>query len=153
MAHRALTWALLMGCLSACSDSSDPFGGSFADGCTQAGCFSFVRVELTFASPLTRDDVEVVVQHSERSFTCSFGSDDDPCHQGFPPEFDPGGSADPTDTVVLLSDTPEQLRIIVTTADGPETQLVEPQYERNQPNGSGCPPTCLSASTTAHFNL
>jgi hypothetical protein len=147
LARIAIAFALPF--LFTCSGDLNPF----AEECTLVGCSSFLRVELLFASQLTKDDVQVVVEHSGHSFSCSFGSDDDPCHQGFQPGFDPGSTGNPTHLVVLINESPEQLRITATSSAGSESVLVEPDYQRSQPNGPDCEPTCHSASTTAQFSL
>lgn len=142
-----LAIAFALPCLTTCSDDLYPFSTS----CTEIGCSSFLRIELLFASELTKNDVNVVVEHSDRSFSCSFGSDNDPCRQGFQPDI--GTPVDPANLVVLLSETPTQVRVTATSATGTETVVVQPDYQRSQPNGPDCPPTCYSASTTAQFDL
>lgn len=140
--------------LCACSDSLDALGGS---GCTEIGCLTFLRVELETESELTGGGAEVMVEHDGKSFKCEFGAVDDPCHKGFQPDFDPGstsGGATQTDVqVIVLDDTPEEVRITVTVAGRSETEVLRPQYQKSQPNGAGCEPTCLSASARAEFGL
>jgi hypothetical protein len=121
--------------------------------CTEVGCLSFVRVDVSLPTGVTKDDVVVLVEHSGRSFTCDFGAASDPCHQGFQPDYYPGPDFVMTDNRlgVLLSDTPEQLRITVKSPQGSETQLLKPEYQRNQPNGADCPPICLSATSKLQF--
>jgi hypothetical protein len=141
-----------LGLAVACSGSPLDFGRS----CTEVGCLTFVRIELAFASGLTRDDIQVVVEHDGKSFSCDFGADSDPCHRGFAPGFDPvrtTGTSDAGRAVILLDEAPPTLRITVTSAGGSETQIVEPVYVRSQPNGPDCPPTCSSASVLSEFAL
>ncbi len=142
--------ALLALALTACSDS--PF---FGKSCTEIGCLNFIRVELIFDSDLSKDDIEVVVEHSGQSFSCDFGAELDPCHKGFGADFDPvsGPAMNDGRAIVLLNDTPDVLRITVTADGTTESQVVEPQYQRSQPNGPDCEPTCLSANTRAEFAL
>lgn len=141
--------AFVLPCLTACSDDLNPF----SEACTEIGCLNFLRIELVFASQLTQADVQVVVEHSGRSISCSFGSENDPCHEGFHADFDPGTPENPDNLVILLDEAPEQVRVTATSDAGTETVLVEPDYQRSQPNGPDCEPTCHSASTTAEFSL
>ena len=130
--------------VSACSESRS---------CTEAGCLSFVRVGIAFASELTADDVEVVVEHDGQSFACDFGATSDPCHEGFDPGPSSASEAASERFAVLLDDTPRLLQITVTSGDKSETQIIRPEYERRQPNGPDCPPICLASSSRLEFGL
>jgi hypothetical protein len=147
MQVRHWVWVLpLMQVSAACSDG----GGKV---CTAVGCLSFMRAQLELPAGMTKDDVTVTIEHSGRSFTCDFGAEMDPCHQGFQPDFDPAGEPAPAKNqlVVILNETPATLGVTVQSATGSETQQLEPVYQRSQPNGPDCQPTCLSSSSELQF--
>jgi len=85
-----------------------------------------------FASELTDDDVEVVVEHDGQSVACDFGATSDPCHRGFDPGFASASEAAGERFAILLDETPQQLQTRVTSGDKSETQIIRPEYERSQ---------------------
>ncbi len=117
------------------------FACSGSQQCNEAGCLTFVRVDLAFEPEVNLDEVEVTVQHGEVSFVCAPGAHDDPCNEGI--GYGPV-SGDPEKGIisVVLDETPEVLELTVVAPTGTETLTLRPEYRREQPNGPDCPPTC-----------
>ncbi len=89
-----------------------------------------------------------------QSLRCDFEADVDPCHQGFAPDVDPAigpGSGPPNPFVIILRDTPQSVRVTVSSPNGVEHRTLEPEYQRFEPNGPGCG-GCLSVDTTLQFS-
>jgi len=113
--------------------------------CTEIGCSSGLIVRLTGNVPET---FTIAVQRPGQPPIVAI------CPDGriTVPEREANATAvcEP-DGVLFVGFTPEEVEIVVRSGQQGLTRLVEPTYEKVQPNGPGCPPTCEQA--TVEINM
>jgi hypothetical protein len=120
-----------------------PGGGKI---CTLVGCAGGIEVELT-GLPETKYQVSILFPSGEmKTLTCGPGATDTP--EPFVRVCSPQGAFFALDPNVT---PPQEITVTVTVNDKPISQTFHPKYERSQPNGRDCPPTCYSA--TLKMNL
>ncbi len=114
-------------------------------GCTEIGCSSGLIVRLTGHVPETFTIAAQRPGQPPIVAICPDGRITVPEREG-----DATAMCEP-DGVFFIGFTPEEVEIVVRSGQQGLTTLVEPTYEKVQPNGPGCPPTCRQA--TVEINI
>ncbi len=103
---------------------SNPFGGG---ACTEIGCSNGLLV--TFNTPPPHGSI-VELDNSN----------------GFPWRVECGIDWNCDFGIFFADFTPDHVRVRVVTPDGEVSESFQPTYQKHQPNGDGCPATCLNAT-------
>ena len=114
--------------------------------CTERACNGYLVLSVDAADAASG---EVRIVYDGVDVVCEPGSADNPCWIGFKPDYRPDWV--PSGAVLLTSDTPKEVSVTVTGANGEErTKTIRPFYEVKEPNGPGCG-TCSAASEVVSF--
>jgi hypothetical protein len=114
--------------------------------CTLMGCVGDLNIEIAGLTANTPFEVSVVYPSGEtQTLTCGTEAE----------QAEPFvSSCSPTGAFFSLTpdvEPPQEITVIV-TIDGKQTsEVIQPAYEKFQPNGEDCPPVCYTAKIL--FNL
>jgi hypothetical protein len=113
----------LVGVLATAPGCSNPFGGA----CTLIGCTDGIMVSFETPPP------DGTLVELEGPF-------------GVPWRVECGVDLDCGTGIFFADYTPQQLTVRVVTRAGEATESFQPTYEKFQPNGEDCSPTCWRAT-------
>jgi hypothetical protein len=107
--------------------------------CTLAGCAGGISVELLDLPPSSSYQIAIVLPTETRTLTCKMGTSD-----GVSP-FENGCTKSGAFFTLRDGYEPEEITVKVVVNGNQVSQSFNLEYEKFQPNGEDCPPTCYYA--------